>query len=554
MALRRAVLRGHSQTRAYEVFRFRRRAAWKGLAFGLAGLALILAGALALAFIVGLRPGDVRFWYVLIGGPALLAVPAGFVLRHRTRRLDEVHRQFQQAPSLPARLLRDHDDAWVEGRVRCPRPRRPPHHSHRCVWFHIVVEERRSGTDGDGWVKVLDQTRHARFWITDATREVEVHLHRASIDYPMVTQRESGNRRFRLRRLPASGRLSACGVARYVKDVRRKREERPEIQWPEPAKSRAIEARSPADPAQDLLEGDALKAWQSRHQASQVREEKRAVKLVRRSRRRHLRETRKRRSKGTAARFRARKLIRKREPASDWHLHSVDEAHGVPADRRLILTAHRHVPLLVTPLRREQWHDRAEADELTTGIAGDVALAYGIPALVWSLGCVLRWWGVALLPGVPIGLLVMLAVLLPSKIVGRYNRFVIYRRRIPNARAYLDADLKMRADLLPQLEKAVRMFAAHEQDVLAPFAELRKIASAGDDVSDSLRALREDYPGLKTERNFERLYADILALEEKIAFGRALLRDSITEYNDTVQSFPSSVLASMTGFEPEPLP
>lgn len=246
--------------------------------------------------------------------------------------------------------------------------------------------------------------------------------------------------------------------------------------------------------------------------------------------------------------------MRYREPMSAWHAASLDDEHGVPPEKRLILTAHRHVPLMITPLKRARWHDRSEADERSVAAHGTVMLAYGIPALVWTLGCLGRWWAYGPTPGVPVGVAVMLAVVLPSKIIGRYNRLVIYRRRIPNARSYLDVDLKMRHTLVPQLVAVVKGYAEHERGALSALSELRAMATGGGDLTAHLIALREAYPDVDAQPNFSLLFDDITALEEKIAFGRALLRDSITEYNNLVESFPTNLLAAMTGFQVEAIP
>lgn len=570
MASDTAGLRNHTQTQAYEVFEYRRAATWKGIGKGL--LAIVVTSGIT-AFVLlrseAVLPTQPVFWYWVFGVPAAILIVYG-LLRWRTARHDDlVHRQFQQAPSMPQRLVRDHDDAWLEGKLRCPRPITPPHYSLRCSWYHLKVEERRGSGKNRRWVTVLDQTRRTRAWFVDGTREIEIDMGKASVDYPIVTSKTSGDRRFSLRRVPASGRISACGVVLYRKDVRRLPKDKARIEEPETpsgadAIERAVDARSPDNPEEALPKTKSFQVWRPRHEKSQVREEERAIKRGRASRKRSIRRARARRrrraarrgSSGVESRWRPRRKrrMRYRTPMSDWHAASLDELHGVPPEKRLILTAHRHVPLMITPLKRARWHDRSEADERSVAAHGTVMLAYGIPALVWTLGCMGRWWAFGPTPGVPIGIAVMLAVLLPSKIAGRYNRMVVYRRRIPNAQAYLDVDLKMRHTLVPQLVAVVKGYVEHERGALTLLSELRSTASGGGDLTGRLMALREAYPDVDAQPNFTLLFDDITALEEKIAFGRALLRDSITEYNNLIESFPSNLLAAMTGFKVEPLP
>lgn len=563
MARRRARFRAHSQTRAYEVFRYRRFAVWKGIGLGL----LILGVSVGVAAYVvikseAVRPDAPSFWWWLIGAPGGVALGVGIYGWVVSARDDREHRRLQQAPSLPLRLVRDHDDVWIEGRVRCPRPLRPPHHRHRCVWYHLEVEERRGSGKNRRWVTILDTTRRTPAYIVDDTREIALDVSRASIDYPIATTRRSGDRRYNLERLPARGRIAACGVVRRRVEVRaRRRREEPvtrEVDWPDPEEVRAaraalhqrkIAARVPEDPDRDLPPRRTFRSWHDRHEQSQVKEERRALRRSHRARRNRLRRARARR-RGGRRRGRAR-AARPREPRDPADRISLDDIHGVPREKRLILTSHDRVPHVITPLTRAQWHDRAEADERVNLAMGMVLLVAGIPMSVWTLGSLLLAWPLAFHPGGPVGFAVMAAALLPGVLIRRYNRFVVYRRRIQTARAHLDVDLKMRHDLVPQLVKVVRAYAEHERGVLDRVSEIRATAA---NLGGALRALKEGYPDLGAEPLFAQLFDDIIACEEKIAFGRALVRDSITEYNDTVATFPSSLWAGILRFRPEPLP
>ena len=98
--------------------------------------------------------------------------------------------------------------------------------------------------------------------------------------------------------------------------------------------------------------------------------------------------------------------------------------------------------------------------------------------------------------------------------------------------------------VLPMPQTVVKAFAKHEQAVQKHLAELRN----SDDATDAVIALRESTPKLAAQDNFASLASDMIAVEERIAFGRAHLHDSITEYNTLVQRFPANLLAKVTGF------
>jgi len=64
----------------------------------------------------------------------------------------------------------------------------------------------------------------------------------------------------------------------------------------------------------------------------------------------------------------------------------------------------------------------------------------------------------------------------------------------------------------------------------------------------SLFAVSENYPDLKANQNFLQLQNELSDIENKIAAARRYFNSSINEYNSTIQSFPSNLVASVFGF------
>ncbi|MDQ3972757.1 MAG: LemA family protein, partial [Actinomycetota bacterium] len=67
---------------------------------------------------------------------------------------------------------------------------------------------------------------------------------------------------------------------------------------------------------------------------------------------------------------------------------------------------------------------------------------------------------------------------------------------------------------------------------------------------ERLLALAEAYPRLKADRAFLALQDELAATENKIAFSRQLVNDTVTSYRDAAQSFPGVLLARPLGFGP----
>jgi LemA protein len=67
----------------------------------------------------------------------------------------------------------------------------------------------------------------------------------------------------------------------------------------------------------------------------------------------------------------------------------------------------------------------------------------------------------------------------------------------------------------------------------------------------SLFAVSENYPDLKANQNFLQLQTELSDIENKIAAARRFFNSSINEYNSTIQSFPTNIIAKLFGFKYE---
>jgi len=144
-----------------------------------------------------------------------------------------------------------------------------------------------------------------------------------------------------------------------------------------------------------------------------------------------------------------------------------------------------------------------------------------------------------------------------------YNGLVLRRNRVENAFASIDALLKKRYDLIPNLVATVKGYARHEREVFREVAELRGQAMSGrlssseavavnNRISQALFGLMgvvEDYPELKADRNFLHLQRSLNEVEEQISAARRAFNAAVTDLNDSVGMFPSNIVASLFGFK-----
>jgi LemA protein len=144
-----------------------------------------------------------------------------------------------------------------------------------------------------------------------------------------------------------------------------------------------------------------------------------------------------------------------------------------------------------------------------------------------------------------------------------YNMLVSRRNQVDNVFGTMDAMLKKRWDLVPNLVATVQGYAKHEKMLFENVTQGRAQAMAGqmspnqmvqyDNAVSRLmgvfRATVENYPQLKAGENFLHLQRTLNELEEQISAARRAFNAAVTDYNNTVDMFPTNIIASLFNFQ-----
>jgi len=145
-----------------------------------------------------------------------------------------------------------------------------------------------------------------------------------------------------------------------------------------------------------------------------------------------------------------------------------------------------------------------------------------------------------------------------------FNGLVRLRNQVKNAWAQIDVQLKRRHDLIPNLVQTVQGYMQYERATLEAVTKARNVAQqaigqgvgaqakAEGELSGALTrllAVVERYPDLKANQNFLSLQEQLTSTENKISFSRQFYNDSVLNYNNKTQMFPSNIVAGMTGFK-----
>jgi LemA protein len=146
-------------------------------------------------------------------------------------------------------------------------------------------------------------------------------------------------------------------------------------------------------------------------------------------------------------------------------------------------------------------------------------------------------------------------------VIFAYNGMVAMNRRVDQAFADIDVQLKQRHDLIPNLVETVRGYAAHEKSTLDAVIAARNSAvnahgaapqaAAEQQLTGALGrlfALAEAYPDLKANTTFLKLQDELSNVEDKLAAARRFFNNAVSEFNTQIESIPAVFFASRFGF------
>jgi len=156
--------------------------------------------------------------------------------------------------------------------------------------------------------------------------------------------------------------------------------------------------------------------------------------------------------------------------------------------------------------------------------------------------------------------LLVVAGLIIAAVAG-YNKLVGLRQRSEEAWSDIDVQLKRRTDLIPNLVETVKGYAAHERGTLDAVVRARGAAmtaqtpdtraQAENALTSALRqlfALAEAYPDLKANQNFAQLQTSLGEIENVIQDSRRYYNAVVRDFNTTIDTVPTNVIASMFRF------
>jgi LemA protein len=161
-----------------------------------------------------------------------------------------------------------------------------------------------------------------------------------------------------------------------------------------------------------------------------------------------------------------------------------------------------------------------------------------------------------------LGAVILILVIL---VAATYNVLVKLRNQCRESWADVDAELKRRYDLIPNLVEVVKGYARYEHEVLERVVAARNqaVGSTGSPASQakdeialvgslrSLFAVVENYPDLKASAQYLKLQEELANTEDRIQAARRFYNGNVRDYNTRCEVLPSNVIAGLFGFTRE---
>ena len=163
----------------------------------------------------------------------------------------------------------------------------------------------------------------------------------------------------------------------------------------------------------------------------------------------------------------------------------------------------------------------------------------------------------------------------------QYNRLVEESEKVDEAWANVQNQYQRRFDLIPNLVETVKGYATHERTTLENVTAMRtgltdaydkaKQLKGADMTSEEnfqkynqaqnnlkkaasiyINAVHEAYPDLKANENFKQLQTQLEDTENQIVATRKDYTEAVRNYNVSVRSFPTVIIAKICDFDKRP--
>lgn len=155
-----------------------------------------------------------------------------------------------------------------------------------------------------------------------------------------------------------------------------------------------------------------------------------------------------------------------------------------------------------------------------------------------------------------------------------YNNFVAKQQNVITKWSNVETVYQKRANLIPNLQNAVKSYSKFEQETLTKVVEARskatsvnidptnmteadmaKFQAAQGQLTGALSRLMvvvEKYPDLKADQQYLNFQREYTAIENSLRTETVYYNNAAQDYNTTIKQFPNNIIANFTNFKEKP--
>lgn len=162
--------------------------------------------------------------------------------------------------------------------------------------------------------------------------------------------------------------------------------------------------------------------------------------------------------------------------------------------------------------------------------------------------------------------LLVLAIICLIALYGMYTSLIKQKNKVNEAMSGIDVQLNKRYSLIPNILTIAQKFMEHETELFGTITELRSraagIRSTQDTIAEKINLDNqiaakmgqlmvnvENYPQLKSDQPMMTAMQTYSETEEHIAAARRFYNSAVNEINNSIEIFPSSIIAGMLGLK-----
>ncbi len=149
-----------------------------------------------------------------------------------------------------------------------------------------------------------------------------------------------------------------------------------------------------------------------------------------------------------------------------------------------------------------------------------------------------------------------IGILPMSQNIGKVNYLNKLQIKINESASNIDVQLQKRFDTLTKIVDAVKSHTKFNKEVYENIAKFRSgnntdINAKQESISSIQKGINlafENYPNLGADESIQRLITESTMIEKEIAAARRLFNADVTEFNTTINTWPTSVVAAKKGY------